>query len=136
MVVQQGRDPFVWRSRALLEVRRGWVAYLAVGVILAAMAGMWIGTNSFERAKGKPTTATITAVVFYGGSRSYPSGGYSVEAKADNGLIGVRSIPQGMVGQCKVGARIPAVQIGAALRLDPWPCRPLSPIPDSGLNVR
>lgn len=121
--VSQSTRPFGWWWRMLLEVRRGWAAYLGIGALLVAMLGILVGENVFEWARGKPTTATIIALRYYGGGRSYPSGGFSVIAKSDDGLIAARWIPPGMASQCKVGSRISAVRIGAALRLDSWPCR-------------
>jgi hypothetical protein len=115
-------SPMDWLARLWSDIRKGWLAYVAVGVLLALMAGLAIRGDNFVRAEGKATTATIVSISSLPAGRTYPPRGVRLIAQTESGLVGSTHVPRDRVTGCAVGDAVFASEVDGSLRLDPWPC--------------
>jgi hypothetical protein len=114
------KDPLA--DSVAFHVRRGWVTGVVLLLLLGTVLVALLRYDAFRKANGTPTIATVTAVYTLDWDNVYEPGAVTVVARSDNGVTGSRTVTLDRVKPCKVGRRITASQVGAGLRLDPWPC--------------
>ena len=111
-----------WLETTWFELKRSWLATLAIGAIVAVVVGMEVWDGSQIAVQGEPRVATITAFSSLDTSSKYSAGKISVYAVSSDGLRGMTHVTPGRLRGCKVGDLIAADRVGGRLRLRPSPC--------------
>ena len=108
-----------WWDDIRFEIRRGWLAYLVGGLLLALGVAFGPRYAAFLTAEGKPTVATI---VGFAPRFAQGQGGVEVYARSSDGLEGVTRVRLGDIAGCRVGDQIAASVVDGRLRLKTAPC--------------
>jgi hypothetical protein len=108
----------VFARNAWFEWRRGWVAFLAVGTLVAV--AVWFAAHDAAplSAGGAPDTVTIVSF-----DTTDEGGEVMVVGRSNNGVLVTRRLPHALVQGCRIGDRIAARRVGNELRLEPLPCQ-------------
>jgi hypothetical protein len=107
----------------LFELKRGWVTYVAMACMLAAIVSMALLQLWKITAHGPKEKAWIVWIGPAEGNSYGPEIDMLVVAKSGDGLIGQASfLPPPDIRGCKVGDEIEAERIGTHLKLNPKPC--------------
>ena len=110
-----------WDS-IVFDLKRGWAAYLAVLLTLVTIVGVYVLVAQARTVAYEPVEATITGLGYSDRDQKWQPGYVQVSAVTDDGLTGMRTVPDELIRGCQVGDRVNAERKGLVLRLKLAPC--------------